>query len=68
MGFVVLGLLLKVITNRKAIQSALGLIETIQESSKDGKLNQKERNELTKVFWRLVDDVRGVVKSDKPKA
>ena len=61
-------LLLKVITNRKAIQSALGLIETIQESSKDGKLNQKERNELTKVFWRLVDDVRGVVKSDKPKA
>ena len=63
-----MGLLLKVITNRKAIQSALGLIETIQESSKDGKLNQKERNELTKVFWRLVDDVRGVVKSDKPKA
>jgi hypothetical protein len=61
-------LLLKVLTNRKAIQSALGLIETIQESSKDGKLNQKERNELTKVFWRLVDDVRGVVKSDKPKA
>ena len=61
-------LLLKVITNRKAIQSALGLIETIQETSKDGKLNQKERNELTKVFWRLVDDVRGVVKSDKPKA
>ena len=61
-------LLLKVLTNRKAIQSALGLIETIQESSKDGKLNQKARNELTKVFWRLVDDVRGVVKSDKPKA
>ena len=61
-------LLLKVLTNRKAIQSALGLIETIQESSKDGNLNQKERNELTKVFWRLVDDVRGVVKSDKPKA
>ena len=61
-------LLLKVLTNRKAIQSALGLIETIQESSKDGKLNQKERNELTKVFWRLVDDVRGVVKIDKPKA
>ena len=61
-------LLLKVLTNRKAIQSALGLIETIQESSKDGKLNQKERNELTRVFWRLVDDVRGVVKSDKPKA
>ena len=42
-------LLLKVLTNRKAIQSALGLIETIQETSKDGKLNQKERNELTKV-------------------
>ena len=61
-------LLLKVLTNRKAIQSALGLIETIQETSKDGKLNQKERNELTKVFWRLVDDVRGVVKSDKPTA
>ena len=61
-------LLLKVLTNRKAIQSALGLIETIQESSKDGKLNQKERNELTKVFWRLVDDVRGVVKSAKPTA
>ena len=60
--------MLKVLTNRKAIQSALGLIETIQETSKDGKLNQKERNELTKVFWRLVDDVRGVVKSDKPKA
>ena len=61
-------LLLKVLTNRKAIQSALGLIETIQESSKDGKLNQKERNELTKSFWRLVDNVRGVVKSDKPTA
>ena len=63
-----MGLLLKVITNRKAVQSALGLIETIQETSKDGKLNQKERNELTKGFWRLVDDVRGVVKIDKPKA
>ncbi len=63
-----MGLLLKVITNRKAVQSAMNLIETIQETSKDGKLNQKERNELTKVFWRLVDDVRGVVKSDKPKA
>ena len=61
-------LLLKVITNRKAVQSAMNLIETIQETSKDGKLSQKERNELTKVFWRLVDDVRGVVKSDKPKA
>ncbi len=63
-----MGLLLKVITNRKAVQSAMNLIETIQETSKDGKLNQKERNELTKVFWRLVDDVRGVVKIDKPKA
>ena len=63
-----MGLLLKVITNRKAVQSAMNLIETIQETSKDGKLNQKERNELTRVFWRLVDDVRGVVKSDKPKA
>ena len=63
-----MGLLLKVITNRKAVQSAMNLIETIQETSKDGKLNQKERNELTKVFWRLVDDVRGVVNSDKPKA
>ena len=63
-----MGLLLKVITNRKAVQSAMNLIETIQETSKDGKLNQKERNELPKVFWRLVDDVRGVVKSDKPKA
>jgi len=63
-----MGLLLKVITNRKAVQSAMNLIETIQETSKDGKLNQKERNELTRVFWRLVDDVRGVVKIDKPKA
>ena len=63
-----MGLLLKVITNRKAVQSAMNLIETIQETSKYGKLNQKERNELTKSFWRLVDDVRGVVKSDKPKA
>ena len=63
-----MGLLLKVITNRKAVQSAMNLIETIQETSKDGKLNQKERNELTKGFWRLVDDVRGVVKSDKPTA
>ena len=63
-----MGLLLKVITNRKAVQSAMNLIETIQETSKDGKLNQKERNELTKVFWRLVDDVRGVVKSDKRTA
>ncbi len=63
-----MGLLLKVITNRKAVQSAMNLIETIQETSKDGKLNQKERNELTKSFWRLVDDVRGVVKIDKPKA
>ena len=63
-----MGLLLKVITNRKAVQSALGLIETIQETSKDGKLSQKERNELTRSFWKLVDDVRGVVKIDKPKA
>ena len=60
--------MLKVITNRKAIRSALGLVETIQETSQDGKLSQKERNELTRSFWKLVDDVRGVVKSDKPKA
>ena len=63
-----MGLLLKVITNRKAIRSALGLIEVIQETGQDGKLSQKERNELTRSFWKLVDDVRGVVKSDKPKA
>jgi len=63
-----MGLLLKVITNRKAIRSALGLVETIQETSQDGKLSQKERNELTRSFWKLVDDVRGVVKIDKPKA
>ena len=60
--------MLKVITNRKAVQSAMNLIETIQETSRDGKLTQKERNELTRVFWRLVDDVRGVVKLDKPTA
>ena len=63
-----MGLLLKVITNRKAIQSALGLIETIQETSRDGKLSRDERNDLTRAFWGLVDDVRGVVKSDKPTA
>ena len=63
-----MGLLLKVITNRKAIRSALGLVETIQETSQDGKLSQKERNELTRSFWILVADVRGVVKIDKPKA
>jgi len=63
-----MGLLLKVITNRKAVTSAMNLIETIQETSRDGKLTQKERNELTRVFWRLVDDVRGVVKLDKPTA
>ena len=63
-----MGLLLKLITNRKAIRSALGLVETIQETSQDGKLSQKERNELTRSFWKLVDDVRGVVKIDKPKA
>ena len=63
-----MGLLLKVITNRKAVTSAMNLIETIQETSQDGKLSQKERNELTRSFWKLVDDVRGVVKSDKPTA
>ena len=63
-----MGLLLKVITNRKAVQSALGLIETIQETSRDGKLSRDERNDLTRAFWGLVDDVRGVVKSDKPTA
>ena len=63
-----MGLLLKVITNRKAVQSALGLIETIQETSRDGKLSRDERNDLTRAFWGLVDDGRGVVKSDKPTA
>ena len=63
-----MGLLLKVITNRKAVQSALGLIETIQETSRDGKLSRDERNDLTRAFWGLVDDVRGAVKSDKPTA
>jgi hypothetical protein len=63
-----MGLLLKVLTNRKAVQSALGLIETIQETSRDGKLSRDERNDLTRAFWGLVDDVRGVVKSDKPTA
>ncbi len=39
--------------------SALVLVETIQTTTKDGKLTRPEQAKLLKAFWELVSEIRG---------
>ena len=40
--------------NPAVISNAIQLIDTVQETAKDGKLTTAERNQLTKDFWKFV--------------
>jgi hypothetical protein len=58
-----MGFILQVITNRKAMKSAWGLVTLIKSTTSDGVLSQSERNKLNKAFWELANEIRGTAKS-----
>ena len=43
--------------NPAVISNAIQLIDTVQETAKDGKLTTAERNQLTKDFWKFVKSI-----------
>ena len=43
--------------NPAVISNAIQLIDTVQETAKDGKLTTAERNHLTKDFWKFVKSI-----------
>jgi hypothetical protein len=43
--------------NPAVISNAIQLIDTVQETAKDGKLSTAERNQLTKDFWKFVKSI-----------
>ena len=43
--------------NPVIISNAIQLIDTVQETSKDGKFTRAEHNQLTKEFWKLVKSI-----------
>ncbi len=43
--------------NPEIISNAIQLIDTVQETSKDGKFTRDERNQLTKDFWKFVKSI-----------
>ena len=43
--------------NPEIIANAIQLIDTVQETAKDGKLSTAERNQLTKDFWKFVKSI-----------
>jgi hypothetical protein len=54
-----LKMLTKLFYNKRALMSALVLVETIQTTTKDGKLTRPEQAKLLKAFWELVSEIRG---------
>ena len=52
--------LLQAVKNRKAIEAALRLVQTIQATTSDGRVTHSERSRLLTEFWALVKEVRGV--------
>jgi len=44
--------------NPEIISNAIQLIDTVQETSKDGKFTRAEHNLLTKKFWKLVESIK----------
>ena len=43
--------------NPEIISNAIQLIDTVQETSKDGKFTRDEHNQLTKDFWKVVKSI-----------
>ena len=43
--------------NPEIIANAIQLIDTVQETSKDGKFTRDEHNQLTKDFWKFVKSI-----------
>ena len=43
--------------NPEIISNAIQLIDTVQETAKDGKLTTAERNQLTKDFCKIVKSI-----------
>ena len=43
--------------NPAVISNAIQLIDTVQETSKDGKFTRNEHNQLTKDFWKFVKSI-----------
>tara|TARA_R110000824_G_scaffold396640_3_gene598385 strand:- start:11895 stop:12071 length:177 start_codon:yes stop_codon:yes gene_type:complete len=52
-------MLSKLFANKKAMMSAMILVETIQSTTKDGKLTRPEQAKLLSAFWGLVKEIRG---------
>ena len=55
-----IGFILQAVKNRKAIEAALRLVQTIQATTSDGRVTRKEQSVLLTEFWALVKEVRGV--------
>ena len=53
-------LIMKLLSNKKAIMSAITLVELIQSTTADGKMTRKEQSHLLSAFWVVVSDIRGV--------
>jgi len=43
--------------NPEIIANAIELIDTVQETYKDGKRTRAEHNKITQDFWKFVDSV-----------
>ena len=43
--------------NPEIISNAIQMIDTVQETSKDGKFTRNEHNQLTKDFWKFVKSI-----------
>ena len=43
--------------NPEIISNAIQWIDTVQETSKDGKFTRNEHNQLTKDFWKFVKSI-----------
>jgi len=54
------GFIARILKNRQAIEAALKLIQTIEATSKDGKLTREEQSLVLKEFWALVREVKGI--------
>ena len=54
-----LKMLSKLFYSKRAMMSAFVLVETIQSTTKDGKLTRAEQAMLLKAFWQLVSEIRG---------
>ena len=52
--------IMQVIRNKRAIEAALRLVQTIQATTSDGRVTRSEQSRLLTEFWALVKEIRGV--------